>query len=316
MLTADIDLYLAVRGSSDLAARSVAHHRHLLTRAAAFLVARGHRRWSTVTAGDLDDFVADLADQGLKRSTRDSFAWSLRIFGAWLVERGLVLRNPAEDIRVLDDDETPLPPAPLSEEQVAALFDSVPRRDAVDLRLRLHLELLYSCGLRNAEAVALDVSDLDLGQRTVLVRNGKGGRSRMLPALKGILTAASEYLTVRRELVCGPDHGALLLDPNGKRLPAWWVQRWMQTASRDLGFRVFPHLLRHSIAVHLLRRGLDIRNVQQFLGHADLETTGIYLRLVPGHLREDYDRAMPTLWDEQRPPTDEPPPEAPATVTA
>ena len=63
--------------------------------------------------------------------------------------------------------------------------------------------------------------------------------------------------------------------------------------SRTIGFHVHPHLLRHSIAVHLLRRGADIRHIQQFLGHEDLETTKVYLRLVPGQLREDHDKAMP-----------------------
>jgi len=78
-------------------------------------------------------------------------------------------------------------------------------------------------------------------------------------------------------------------------MPVWYMQRWLAAAGRDLGFRIHPHLLRHSIAVHLLRQGADIRHIQQFLGHADLETTKIYLRLVPGHLREDYDKAMPVL---------------------
>jgi len=59
--------------------------------------------------------------------------------------------------------------------------------------------------------------------------------------------------------------------------------------------RVHPHLFRHSVAVHILRGGVDIRYVQQFLGHADIDTTMIYLRLIPGHLREDYDKAMPEL---------------------
>jgi site-specific recombinase XerD len=159
----------------------------------------------------------------------------------------------------------------------------------------LHLELLYSCGLRGTEAVSLNVADLDLDGRSVLVRDGKGGRPRLLPMLASTMTAAADYLALRRELVRGPDTGALLLASTGKRLSTWFMQQWLAAAGRELGVRIHPHLLRHSIAVHLLRRGADIRHIQQFLGHADLETTKIYLRLVPGHLREDYDRAMP-VW--------------------
>jgi integrase/recombinase XerC len=138
---------------------------------------------------------------------------------------------------------------------------------------------------------------VDLDGRTVLVRDGKGGRPRLLPLLASTLTAAGDYLALRRDLLHGPDTGALLLASTGKRLSTWVVQHWLAAAGRELGFHVHPHLLRHSIAVHLLRRGADIRHIQQFLGHVDLETTKIYLRLVPGHLREDYDRAMP-VWME------------------
>ena len=67
----------------------------------------------------------------------------------------------------------------------------------------------------------------------------------------------------------------------------------LRRLSRVVGFRVYPHLLRHSIAVHLLRRRTDLRMIQAFLGHADLDTTKIYLRLVPGHLREEYLKAFP-----------------------
>ncbi len=87
------------------------------------------------------------------------------------------------------------------------------------------------------------------------------------------------------------------------------MQRWLAAASRSFGFRVHPHLLRHSIAVHLLRQGADVRHIQQLLGHASLDTTKIYLRLVPGHLREDYDAAMPTFSIEPVPP------DAPAGMT-
>jgi integrase/recombinase XerD len=101
-----------------------------------------------------------------------------------------------------------------------------------------------------------------------------------------------DFLAVRRELVRGPDSGALLINPYGKRVRTADFQRLLKKLSKRLGFIVHPHLLRHSIAVHLLRRGADIRIIQQFLGHADLDTTRIYLRMVPGHLREAYDRSM------------------------
>jgi site-specific recombinase XerD len=225
----------------------------------------------------------------------DAMAYSVRGFSAWLAAQGKTLTDPALDLRVLDPDEVDLPPAPLSEEQVAAIFSLIVPDGVIALRNRLHLELLYSCGLRNAEAASLDLADLDLDGRTLLVKAGKGDRPRILPLLAHTLSAAADYLALRRDLLRGPDAGVLLLSNTGKRMPTWYMQRWLAHVSRTIGFKVHPHLLRHSIAVHLLRRGADIRHIQQFLGHADLETTKVYLRLVPGHLREDYDKAMPIL---------------------
>lgn len=291
----DLDRYLIQRGASDLRPRSVAHHRSMLRRFVQWLQTQGHVRWSTVTATDLDAYLLHLAERHLSVGTMQGTAWTLRVFGQWLLAAGKVLRDPTADVRVPDPDEEPLPPAPLSEEQVAAIFAQVGRANVIDLRTRLHLELLYSCGLRNAEAVSLDCRDLDLDARNVLVRDGKGGKARMVPLLAPALTAGAEYLALRRELLAGPDTGTLLLHHTGRRLPAWWMQVYLRRVSTALGFRVHPHLLRHSIAVHLLRRGADIRAIQAFLGHEDLETTKVYLRLVPGDLRTAYDKAMPVF---------------------
>ena len=73
------------------------------------------------------------------------------------------------------------------------------------------------------------------------------------------------------------------------------IQRLLGRVSTLIGVHVHPHLLRHSFAVHLLRNGVDVRMIQELLGHAQLDTTKVYLRLVPGHLREDYDKAMPMI---------------------
>jgi integrase/recombinase XerC len=102
---------------------------------------------------------------------------------------------------------------------------------------------------------------------------------------------------MRRHLVVGPDRGALFLANRGSRIGPFVVQHLLADLSIRAGLprRVHPHLLRHSIAVAMLRGGADIRHVQALLGHASIETTKIYLRMVPAHLREEYDQAMPTI---------------------
>ncbi len=295
MLRDDVDTYITYCAATTWAPRTVGSNRPRLYRIVRWLRSRGIRRWADLTAADLDAFMLDLIDEGLAYGTRNNYAWLLRTFGDWLAQRGRVLSNPALDLTVLDEDEGPLPPAPLSEENVRRLFEILPSSDPVDLRNRLHVELLYGCALRSAESVDLAVADLDLGERTVFVRHGKGDKDRYVPMMRGVLSAAKDYLAVRRELLRGPDHGMLLIGKNGLRLNQKVIGRVLDRVSKILGVHVHPHLLRHSFAVHLLRNGVDVRIIQELLGHAQLDTTKVYLRLVPGHLREDYDKAMPPI---------------------
>ncbi len=295
MLRDDADAYLTYCAATSWSPQTVASNRSRLNCIVRWLRARGVRRWADVTAADLDAFMLDLIDDGLSFGTRNNYAWILRCLGDWLATRGRVLVNPAADLDIMEEGEEPLPPAPLSEEQVRMLFELLPSATVIDLRNRLHVELLYGCALRSSESIHLAVPDLDFGERTVFVRGGKGDKDRMVPMMRGVLSAAKDYLAVRRELLRGPDHGILLLGPDGRRVHKKVIGRLLDRISKVLGVHVHPHLLRHSFAVHLLRNDVDVRIIQELLGHAKLDTTKIYLRLVPGDLRKEYDKAMPPI---------------------
>jgi integrase/recombinase XerD len=290
--------FLARRAAEAASARTLLGYRNRLAPLARFLARRGCLRAVEVAPADLDAYLAEKLAHGLGWRSLRHIVSTLRSLFRDCQERGLVLANPARDLPVITRDEDALLGAPLSEEQVACLFAGLARDNPVALRNRAHLELLYGCALRLAESLALDLTDLDLERRTLHVRHGKGDVARSLPLPGGALGAVQDYLAVRRDLLCGPDHGALLLSRTGIRLPERAVRTWFQNLNRDrpVGMpHLRPHLFRHSIAVHLLRGGADIRHVQGFLGHASMETTRHYLRLVSGHLREDYDRAMPVI---------------------
>ena len=133
-------------------------------------------------------------------------------------------------------------------------------------------------------------------ERQVLIHDGKGSKPRVVPLFKGGAGALKDYLALRRTLLRGPDTGILFLSERGTRLDSSTFCRWLRGwAKKTIGRPVNPHLLQHSIAVHLLRGGADIRHVQELLGHRQLETTKVYLRMTPGHLRAEYEAAMPEL---------------------
>lgn len=289
--------YLRQRTAEGLAPASISSITKCLRQLARTMASRGVLAVADVTPADLDDHLMTLAERGLAHSTRLTHATVVReCFRRWHHD-GRVIRNPALDLPVGEDEDSPLPEAPLEPAEVDALIAAIPKRDALDLRNRAIVEVLYGCALRLSECLHLDVDDLDQSRRTLQVRGGKGNRDRTAPLMKGALGAVKDYLAVRRLLLVGPDRGALFLTNRGLRIGPFVVQNLLADLSKraGLGRRVHPHLLRHSIAVAMLRGGADIRHVQALLGHASIETTKIYLRMVPGHLREEYDKAMPTI---------------------
>ena len=213
---------------------------------------------------------------------------SARGLFAYLVRRGELGANPANGIRAPKQRER-LPHA-LDVDQTAQLFVG-DAKTPVELRDRAMLELLYGCGLRLAELVAIDVRDLDLSGGLVTV-TGKGSKTRLVPLGGPAQDAIRAWLKTR------PDAAAdapLFTGRGEARISSRSVQLRVKKlavqASANDG--VHPHMLRHSFASHLLQSSGDLRAVQELLGHADISTTQIYTHLDFQHLAKVYDAAHP-----------------------
>jgi integrase/recombinase XerC len=275
--------------------KSVEHYRLRLRKLAQGL---GCGSWQEVSTPDLERYVDGLRERRRSERTRQAAIATLRVFFRWLLEQGRILSNPSRNLKVpAVREDGPLLCAPLSEKEVATFLERLPRRNVHELRNLVHVDLLYSAGLRLSESLALNLGDIDLEAQLIHVRNGKGGKSRCVPMMGGLAKSLSAYLERRNALVKGSEVPALLLNSGGKRVSkSAFSKRLVKLNKRYLPERrIHAHLFRHSIAVHLLRGGTDIRYVQSFLGHNDLESTKIYLRLVPGDLRNAYDAAMPEI---------------------
>ena len=290
--------YLDQRKAEGLAETSLRSYTQRLESLLRFLRLKGRKRWAQVKRDDVDAWVDDLLQRGLAFHSRQAIIITVQQFFGWLHDRGRIILDPSRHVAIArTPDEKPLPEPPLSEEEMAELLASLPRRNVVDLRNIAHVELLYSAGLRLSESLALNVADADMASRVIRVRKGKGGKPRDIPMMNGLHAALVDYLCLRRTLVKGPDCGALLLSQYGQRLSLQSFEKFTQKLNRRRpGQRhLHPHLFRHSIAVHLLRGGADIRYVQAFLGHEMLDTTKTYLRLVPADIRDAYLKAMPEI---------------------
>jgi site-specific recombinase XerD len=174
-----------------------------------------------------------------------------------------------------------LPEAPKREE-IESIVDSLDGDGPLALRNHALVELVYSAGLRSAEAVGLDLGDVDFEQEHLRVR-GKGGKERVVPLGEEAAHVLARYLREARPELARGANDALFLSPRGRRLDTSTLRRLLP----------HPHRLRHSFATHLLEGGADLRTIQELLGHSSLSTTQIYSHVDARRLRRVYDSSHP-----------------------
>ncbi len=246
-------------------------------------------------------YSADLGRRGYAPATLARKLSTLRGLSRFLTERG-----------VLGADPTRLLPGPrrrrrlprvLTEAEVEALLDAASGTEPLALRDRAILELLYGCGLRSQEVVALALGDLKLAQAQLIV-HGKGGKMRVVPIGEEAAAAVHRYLERGRGLLAaGRENDArraaaerrpLLLSRSGRALLTSDIRRLVVRYCRRAGLdAASPHMLRHAYATHMLERGADLRVIQELLGHASVSTTQVYTHVSGAHLRRVYDLHHP-----------------------
>ncbi|MBN2134110.1 MAG: tyrosine recombinase XerC [Acidobacteria bacterium] len=254
------------------------------------------------TASDIDNviirgFLASLAKNEITSKSRGRKLATLRSFFRWLKREGYVKSNPAKII-ASPRTEKKLPKF-LTEKEMNTFLDMPDTSKALGSRDAALLELLYSTGLRSAEAVSLDLADIDLKGRFLRV-TGKGNKERMIPFGEPAQDRITAYLPKRREIIAnrGPEASqteALFINNLGTRLTTRSVRRivarYIQMASLASG--ISPHSLRHSFATHLLNAGADLRSIQELLGHSSLSTTQKYTQVGFEKLIQTYRNAHP-----------------------
>ena len=251
-------------------------------------------------------FASQLHASGLnpRSIARKLSAW--RGFYNWLTEHEPLAANPVDGVKPPKRSK-PLPKALGADDAIRMVAQAMPGKDATaaaQLCNRAMFELLYSSGLRVSELVGLDVRYtkegkyaspgwIDFEAQEVHV-TGKGGKERKVPAGRPALEAVSAWLAVRETLVKADPH-PLFLSERGNRMSARVVQLRLKAHAQALGIpaNVHPHVLRHSVASHVLQSSGDLRAVQEMLGHASISATQVYTSLDFQRLAQVYDAAHP-----------------------
>ena len=257
-----------------------------------FLAAQGTHSLDAVNHTTLRSYLGRLHEQGVSRGSINRKASALRSFFKYL-----------KQIKAIDSEPTATLSAPKMEKrlptflthgEMAQLIDAPDASTVYGIRDRAILELLYAAGLRVSEIVSLDLGDIDLGSRQVRVW-GKGAKERVALMGAPAAEALGLYLSEGRARLQGTPNRAVFLNRFGDRLAARRVQHMVRRYARQAGLdlAVYPHIMRHTFATHMLDGGADLRVVQDLMGHSKLSTTQIYTHVTQSQIRRSYLAAHP-----------------------
>jgi site-specific recombinase XerD len=274
-----VDRFLASPSLSDATRRA---YRSDLSEFAAWLDRRGERL-DDIGAATLADYAAELgaAKPGRVPRTLAPGTIARKLAAVRSLIRFTLGAGRVPDARLSPRRPRRLPVTPARDE-VDSLIEALQGDEPLALRNRALFELVYSAGLRSAEAVGLDLGDVDFEQEAVRVR-GKGDKERVVPLGEEAAYRLRRYLEEGRPALATGAEDAFFVSVRGRRLNTSTLRRLLP----------HPHQLRHAFATHLLEGGADLRVIQELLGHSSLSTTQTYSHVDGRRLRKVYDRAHP-----------------------
>ena len=246
-----------------------------------------------ITRDEVRSYLKYLDSLGLKNSSIARHLSTLRSFYNYLVNENIIENNIFGSIRN-PKIEKKLPNF-LSYNELSDLLESISLDTPADFRNRLIIELFYATGCRVSELCKIKISDIDKSAKTIKIQ-GKGKKERIVFFGEYALIYLDKYLHgPRDELLKGENSEYLFISDKGKALQVMDVEVIMQKLMQKMATKkhVTPHTLRHTFATHLLNAGADIKSVQELLGHASLNTTGIYTHVTNDRIKEIYLKTFP-----------------------
>lgn len=243
---------------------------------------------------DITRFLLSLKKKKFSTTTISRYLSSIKSFHKFLSKDGLVRKNVSLQISSPKIDKKL--PTVLTIDEVSTLLDSIKGEKPLDLRNQAMFELIYACGFRVSELVGLKIVNLHLTSKMIQVV-GKGAKERLVPVNDYAISVLRKYLIEARPLLLknSKDTGFVFLNNLGEGISRVGFFKLLKDLCKKAGITkdVSPHTLRHSYATHLLENGVDLRYIQELLGHEDISTTQIYTHLSLGKVKEIYKTAHP-----------------------
>lgn len=251
-----------------------------------------------ITKAHIENYLTYLHRKKLSPKTIARKISAIKNFHHFLVIDRIVLEDVASEF------ETPrIPknlPSVLSVEEVVKILEVSDVKTPLGYRNKALLELIYGSGLRVSELLKIEMGDVHIAERYVLV-HGKGSKERIVPISDMAVIALRNYIGNAREALLKKPLPYLFINNEGGQLSRQGFYKVLQGLSQEAGvsINVSPHTLRHSFATHLLENGIDLRSLQTLLGHEDISTTQIYTHISKTRAREVYDKTHPRAKEEK-----------------
>jgi len=284
------NFFVYLENERGLSARTLKAYQRDLDQLMQFLDVEEIERPDQVTQHHIRAFIAQRHRQGLGGKSLQRMLSAIRSLFRWMLREGHAEHNPATPVRAPKSPRHL--PATLDADTIAQLLD-IPCDTPLAVRDKAIMELFYSSGLRLSELATLHWEQLDLASGMVTV-TGKGNRTRMVPVGRIAADALLEWRKTRVKFASF-EEPHVFVSQRGTPIATRTIQSRIRYWAKRQGMpqNIYPHLLRHSFASHMLESSGDLRGVQELLGHADISTTQIYTHLDFQHLASVYDKAHP-----------------------
>jgi len=284
------NFFIYLKNERGLSARTIKAYQRDLDQLMQFLDTEEIERPDQVTQHHIRAFIAQRHRQGLGGKSLQRILSAIRSFFRWMLREGYAQHNPATPVRAPKSPRHL--PATLDADTIAQLLD-IPCDTPLAIRDKAIMELFYSSGLRLSELATLHWEQVDLASGMVTV-TGKGNRTRMVPVGRIAVEALLEWRKARVKFASF-EEPHIFVSQRGTAIATRTIQSRIRYWAKRQGMpqNIYPHLLRHSFASHMLESSGDLRGVQELLGHADISTTQIYTHLDFQHLASVYDKAHP-----------------------
>lgn len=246
-----------------------------------------------VNYAQIRTWIIELVESGISNRSVNRKMSALNSYFKFLMKIEIIDSNPLAKHKALKTSKKVQ--IPFSEQEITSVLENLDDDDSFEgLRNKAIIELFYSTGMRRAELVQLQLSDVDLGQQTVKVI-GKRNKERIIPLLKSVQGTLKNYLEAREDLDLKFDEQHLFLTNKGYKIYETLVYRiineYFSIASHKV--KKSPHILRHSFATHLLNQGADLNAVKELLGHSSLAATQVYTHSSIAELKKVHSKAHP-----------------------